>query len=205
MKGYRTIILNILAFVFAILAMTGYEIAPEDQSQISLGILALLNIFMRFKTDTAVGQKDPTVISMETVEKIVVPESLKKQAGFSSIGNMIFLFIFAVSTILFSGCAAIQNKNPIVDCVDVTNVSINTVGACYSSIAIIADNIDAAADSGTITSDQEKSYLNKLEKAVELLAMAEPFVRANTQLASGQINIVQGIITSLSNDVPKVD
>lgn len=58
MKGYRTIIINVLALVFSILAMQGVEITPEDQATVSTGILAIINIVLRFITTTKIGEKE---------------------------------------------------------------------------------------------------------------------------------------------------
>ena len=61
MKGYRTVIVNVLALVFSIAATSGFDIGLEAQSQITTGILAIVNIWLRFKTDTPVGKAEPTV------------------------------------------------------------------------------------------------------------------------------------------------
>lgn len=56
-KGYRTLIVNIVALASSLLMMAGVDIPLETQSQISTGILAVVNIALRFVTDTPVGQK----------------------------------------------------------------------------------------------------------------------------------------------------
>lgn len=56
-KGYRTLIVNIVALLSSLLVMAGVDIPLETQSQISTGILAVVNIALRFVTDTPVGQK----------------------------------------------------------------------------------------------------------------------------------------------------
>lgn len=61
MKGYRTIIFNVLALIFSVAATAGFDIDLEAQGQITTGILALVNIWLRFKTDTPVGKAEPTV------------------------------------------------------------------------------------------------------------------------------------------------
>lgn len=52
MKGYRTIIVNVIALVASVLATMGYEMTPEEITVISTGILAIVNIGLRFITDT---------------------------------------------------------------------------------------------------------------------------------------------------------
>lgn len=52
MKGYRTIIVNVIALLASVLATVGYEMSPEEITVISTGILAIVNIALRFITDT---------------------------------------------------------------------------------------------------------------------------------------------------------
>lgn len=56
LKGYRTIIVNTLALLFSVGVMAGLDIPVEAQSQITTGVLAVVNIFLRFRTDTKVGE-----------------------------------------------------------------------------------------------------------------------------------------------------
>lgn len=56
MKGYRTIIVNVIALVASVLATMGYEMTPEEITVISTGILAIVNIGLRFITDTPAMQ-----------------------------------------------------------------------------------------------------------------------------------------------------
>ena len=58
LKGYRTLIINVVALIASILAMAGFDITPEAQGQITTGILAVVNIVLRFITDTKVGEPD---------------------------------------------------------------------------------------------------------------------------------------------------
>jgi len=58
MKGYRTIVVNVVAILAAIAAGYGLEISPEDQNSIGLGVLALTNIVLRLVTTTAVGKQE---------------------------------------------------------------------------------------------------------------------------------------------------
>jgi hypothetical protein len=58
MKGYRTIIVNALALIFSLLAGYGFEVSAENQGQISTGILAIVNIALRFMTTTPAGKSE---------------------------------------------------------------------------------------------------------------------------------------------------
>jgi preprotein translocase subunit SecY len=58
MKGYRTLIVNVIALLASILGMYGHEVSPEDQVNISTAILAIVNIALRFYTTTAIGEKE---------------------------------------------------------------------------------------------------------------------------------------------------
>lgn len=57
MKGYRTIIVNALALIFAIATGAGFEVTVDAQAEITTGVLALANIGLRFFTDTPIGSK----------------------------------------------------------------------------------------------------------------------------------------------------
>jgi len=56
MKGYRTIIVNVLALAFSLMAMNGFGVSAEEQGQITTGILAGVNILLRIITTTPVGK-----------------------------------------------------------------------------------------------------------------------------------------------------
>lgn len=58
MKGYKTIITNVGVALFALLAMFGMEVGVEEQTAITAGILAVVNIVLRVMTTTPVGKKD---------------------------------------------------------------------------------------------------------------------------------------------------
>ena len=58
LKGYRTIIVNIVGLAVAILASQGIDVTPEDQASIVTAILAVINIAMRFITTTPVGKSE---------------------------------------------------------------------------------------------------------------------------------------------------
>jgi len=61
LKGYRTLIINVVGLISSLLIMYGIDVPEELQGHISTGILAVINIYLRFKTDTKVGQKSPSV------------------------------------------------------------------------------------------------------------------------------------------------
>lgn len=52
LKGYRTILTNALALAVA----CGLVITGEEQSAIVAGVVAVVNIYLRFITDTPLGQ-----------------------------------------------------------------------------------------------------------------------------------------------------
>lgn len=55
LKGYRTIIANVVALGVAIAASSGFVIPESEQTALVAGIVAILNIGLRFITDTPVG------------------------------------------------------------------------------------------------------------------------------------------------------
>ena len=57
MKGYRTIILNGVGIIVALAAGFGVILSPEQVTEIVLGGFALANVFLRFDTDSKVGEK----------------------------------------------------------------------------------------------------------------------------------------------------
>ena len=59
MKGYRTIIVNVIALVASVLAAAGYEMTPEEITTVSTGVLAVVNIALRFITDTPPLKSEP--------------------------------------------------------------------------------------------------------------------------------------------------
>ena len=56
MKGYKTLITNIVALLASLAVLAGVDVPLETQGQISTGVLALVNIGLRFSTDTGAGQ-----------------------------------------------------------------------------------------------------------------------------------------------------
>ncbi len=57
-KGWRTITANAVALLVAFGALTGVVIPESDQAALIAGIVAVVNIVLRFKTDTAVGKAE---------------------------------------------------------------------------------------------------------------------------------------------------
>ncbi len=55
MKGYRTLAINLAAIIVALLASFGVMVPPELMTEITVGVLALVNFGLRFLTDTEVG------------------------------------------------------------------------------------------------------------------------------------------------------
>lgn len=61
MKGYRTIVVNVLMFAMAMAANFGYEFSPDEQEIITggiVGVFTLVNLVMRKLTTTPIGVKD---------------------------------------------------------------------------------------------------------------------------------------------------
>ncbi len=60
MKGYRTIVVNILMAVASIVALWGIDIPPESIEAITTGgvaVFTVVNIILRGMTTTPVGEK----------------------------------------------------------------------------------------------------------------------------------------------------
>jgi len=58
MKGYRTIITNILLLIFALAATYGFDIGVEEQTSITMGVMAVANIVLRVVTTTKAGKQE---------------------------------------------------------------------------------------------------------------------------------------------------
>lgn len=58
MKGYKTLVTNGLLAIFSAIEFgTGEVIAVDDTTAVIAGVLALINIGLRFVTTSPVGQK----------------------------------------------------------------------------------------------------------------------------------------------------
>jgi len=57
MKGYRTIIINAVALLASVLALSGLDVGVDHQAAIVAGIMALGNMILRKVTTTPLGQK----------------------------------------------------------------------------------------------------------------------------------------------------
>lgn len=55
--GYRTIAINSVAVIVAFASMVGVVIPQDESTAVTAGLLAFLNIIMRLKTTTPVGEK----------------------------------------------------------------------------------------------------------------------------------------------------
>lgn len=65
LKGWRTIIGNVVILAVSLLSLWGVDVDADTQSKIIAGVFAIFNVFMRTQTDTPVGkpQPDPVVLS----------------------------------------------------------------------------------------------------------------------------------------------
>ncbi|TQV80310.1 hypothetical protein [Denitrobaculum tricleocarpae] len=61
MKGYRTVVMNVLMALAAIGAVFGIEIPPEDLDTVAAGIISaigIINVVLRAMTTTPIGEKE---------------------------------------------------------------------------------------------------------------------------------------------------
>lgn len=59
LKGYKTVIFNILAAIIPVLEVSGAELGLEGQGLALYGLAVTIgNIVLRFFTNTPIGQKD---------------------------------------------------------------------------------------------------------------------------------------------------
>lgn len=61
MKGYRTIIANVIALLASIALMFGLEVTPEQQAELGTGLATLItvvNMILRSITTTPIGKAD---------------------------------------------------------------------------------------------------------------------------------------------------
>jgi len=62
MKGWKTLIINVLSVVGTLLALRGIEFTPEQQAQVATGavtLIGLLNVIVRNFTDSRPGWHKP--------------------------------------------------------------------------------------------------------------------------------------------------
>lgn len=61
MKGYRTIVSNVVMALAAVAAIWGLEIPPEDLDKVTTGIISaigVVNLVLRSMTTTPVGKSE---------------------------------------------------------------------------------------------------------------------------------------------------
>lgn len=98
MKGYRTIIVNIIAAIAALVTIkTGIPIPPELQVTFVAGVFGSLNIFMRFITDTPVGSSSE-------------PYNPAKHNGVVGHAQTSLLCSLALMSCMFASCAWIASN-----------------------------------------------------------------------------------------------
>ena len=58
----KTIVANLLALLasFAVMGGVNIDLAPTIQAELVAGFMAIINIFLRFDTSTAIGKTDKT-------------------------------------------------------------------------------------------------------------------------------------------------
>lgn len=129
-----------------------------------------------------------------------------RQKGFSDIGQLFILVVFSLAILLLStGCSVIKEKpwTPVADCMDVREPNNQTLAACYTTIKILATNADIAADAALISSEQERNFLEELERAVMLLELSRALISNNPQNASDQLILAQEVLLALSKAIPQ--
>lgn len=57
-KGYRTLSINVAIMLTSLLAYFGIVVPPELMTEVTVGILALVNFGLRLDTNTAAGDKE---------------------------------------------------------------------------------------------------------------------------------------------------
>jgi len=55
LKGWKTIIVSVLALIWAILPSLGIDLTGAETANVELGVLALAGIVLRYFTDTSIG------------------------------------------------------------------------------------------------------------------------------------------------------
>lgn len=199
MKGYKTIIINSIALICSLLAGYGFEIAPEDQSVISTAILAIVNIFLRFKTDSPVFNR----------EREGTQVSKSKEAGFAN--YKMLLVTLAICSASMVGCSIIQEvKNePIVKCSEIVKPTTNSIGACYSTISTLATSISTLYQANAIDKETKNKFLGELQTSLDILHEIENYLNPkspfylgkNQTLAEIRIRIAQRLLETLSKNI----
>lgn len=171
LKGLRTIIANILIGAFAIAAMFGLDVTPEQKADILNGALALaavINMILRLYTDTPAFSSKPV-------------KKRNGQSGGVIVDFIAFLFSILVTVfllVLLSGCQTIKESPPIQvasHCIKADQFDNTTMKACVDTLTILVQTADALADQGVISSEVEHKALDIANSAM----MAISRIRAN--------------------------
>lgn len=202
MKGYRTLITNVVLGGVALLLILGYDVKPELEEALLKGALALgalLNIWLRLNTDGPVPRP-----------KALDPEPKKRRTKKGPRGSLkldvipVLLFIGVISLLLVmqTGCSSSAIKDnavvtPFEECINGDGYNNARLASCATSIEILATAADTAADNGVISGDTEKALLDKLETA---LAMLEG-VRDSRD--GGRLAIIQRLLVDVAAELPQ--
>lgn len=162
MKGYKTIFTNIALGGFALAAIFGFDVTPEQEAAILemvLAIGALVNIYLRFITDGPVFNRPP---------KTPVNNKQKGNANIDVLCGWCMLSLLGL-TILFacSGCSWFKTKDvapPLSHCIHIEALSSDKLYSCYKSVEMLAKAVDGVADAKLITKEQERKMLSRLSK-----------------------------------------
>lgn len=57
LKGYKTLLLNGIAFIYILLPILGIEV-PVPEEEVIAAVLTVANIVLRFATNTSVGKSE---------------------------------------------------------------------------------------------------------------------------------------------------
>lgn len=196
LKGYRTVITNILVLAFSVLAMFGLDVTAEDQGYILSGVLALANVGLRLITNTAYG----------TSEEVGQTTRSKSQAGFIRLPvTAICAFLSILMLCLAAGCSILKDNplRPIADCVSIEAPSNDTIGACYASVTMLAGQIDNLADAGVIESALERELLAHLDDAMQLLVTTQTLISSDPEDAAESLKLVQALLLILQEKIPE--
>lgn len=167
MKGYKTIFTNIALGGFALAAIFGFDVTPEQEAAILemvLAIGALVNIYLRFITDGPVFNKPRNVVNKQKGNA-----NVDILCGWCMLCLLGLIILFACS-----GCSWTKTKQaaaPITECLAIEEIDNTKILSCYKTIELLAGSVDAAADAGIITPETERMLLDRLRLSLKAMKL----------------------------------
>ena len=191
MKGYKTIFTNIALGGFALAAIFGFDVTPEQEAAILemvLAIGALVNIYLRFITDGPVFNRPRNVVNKQNGNA-----NVDILCGWCMLCLLGLIILFACS-----GCSWFKTKDiapPLSHCIYIEVPSPDKLYSCYKSVEMLAKAVDGVADAELITKEHERKMLSRLSNVVDILN------QVRTTLSKEHFNVAQKYLLQIHDEV----